>query len=88
MQWVLDNWVWILFGGGMIAMHMFGHGGHGGHAKSSGGDDHAAPEPPPEPLPAPPPAPPPEPPPEPMPAMRRSRRPGDDAGATEQDRDP
>ncbi len=31
MQWVLDNWIWILFGVGMIAMHMFGHGGHGGH---------------------------------------------------------
>lgn len=34
MQWVLDNWIWILLGGGMIAMHMFGHGGHGGHGKS------------------------------------------------------
>ena len=29
MQWVLDNWFLILFGGGMIAMHLFGHGGHG-----------------------------------------------------------
>ncbi len=35
MEWLLDNWVLVLFGGGMIAMHMFGHGGHGkrgGHA--------------------------------------------------------
>lgn len=33
MQWILDNWILVLFGGGMIAMHMFGHGhgGHGGH---------------------------------------------------------
>lgn len=31
MQWVLDNWVWLLLGGGMIAMHLFGHGSHGGH---------------------------------------------------------
>jgi hypothetical protein len=31
MQWVLDNWIWILFGVGMVAMHMFGHGGHDGH---------------------------------------------------------
>ncbi len=30
MEWVLDNWFLLLFGGGMIAMHMFGHGGHGG----------------------------------------------------------
>jgi len=29
MQWVLDNWLWIVFGGGMVAMHLFGHGGHG-----------------------------------------------------------
>ncbi len=31
MEWVLDNWFLLLFGGGMIAMHLFGHGGHGGH---------------------------------------------------------
>lgn len=29
MQWAFDNWIWILFGVGMVAMHMFGHGGHG-----------------------------------------------------------
>ena len=29
MQWLLDNWIWILLGGGVIAMHLFGHGGHG-----------------------------------------------------------
>lgn len=29
MQWLLDNWIWVLLGGGMIAMHLFGHGGHG-----------------------------------------------------------
>lgn len=31
MEWLSQNWVWVLFGVGMIAMHMFGHGGHGGH---------------------------------------------------------
>ena len=36
MQWVLDNWFLILFGGGMIAMHLFGHG-HGGHGGRGGG---------------------------------------------------
>ncbi len=39
MQWIIDNWLLILFGGGMIAMHLFGHGhghgGHGGHGKNA-----------------------------------------------------
>ena len=33
MQWLLDNWFIVLLGGGMIAMHLFGHGGHGGGHK-------------------------------------------------------
>ncbi|WP_138935006.1 hypothetical protein [Roseovarius arcticus] len=28
MQWVYENWLLLLVGGGMIAMHLFGHG-HG-----------------------------------------------------------
>jgi len=32
MQWIGENWVLLLVGGGMIAMHLFGHG-HGGHGK-------------------------------------------------------
>jgi hypothetical protein len=40
MQWVQDNWIWILLGGGMIAMHVFGHGGHG---KKHGGDSSVEP---------------------------------------------
>lgn len=44
MEWFSENWVWVLFIGGMIAMHMFGHGGHGGHGgrddeKPAGKDD-------------------------------------------------
>ena len=27
MEWFSQNWVWILFFTGMIAMHMFGRGG-------------------------------------------------------------
>jgi hypothetical protein len=27
MQWLGNNWIWIAFGVGIIAMHMFGHGG-------------------------------------------------------------
>lgn len=35
MEWIADNWLVLLLGGGMVAMHMFGHGhgkgaGHGG----------------------------------------------------------
>jgi hypothetical protein len=35
MQWLLDNWIWVLLGGGMVAMHLFGHGKHGGHGMKS-----------------------------------------------------
>lgn len=38
MEWLLQNWVWVLFFAGMVAMHMFGHGGHGGHGGHSDGD--------------------------------------------------
>ena len=31
MEWISQNWVWVLFAAGMIAMHLFGHGGHGGN---------------------------------------------------------
>ncbi len=28
MQWIIENWILLLVGGGLVAMHMFGHG-HG-----------------------------------------------------------
>ena len=33
MQWIFDNWLILLLVGGIMAMHLFGHGhgGHGGH---------------------------------------------------------
>src|SRR3546814_17780482 len=37
MQWLSENWVWVLIGVAFLAMHMFGHGGHGGHGGSGGG---------------------------------------------------
>lgn len=37
MQWLIDNWFLVLLGGGMIAMHLFGHGRHGGHGGHGGG---------------------------------------------------
>ena len=41
MQWLLDNWFLALLIGGMIGMHLFGHGGHGGHGgrRRRGTDD-------------------------------------------------
>lgn len=37
MQWIIDNWLLLLFGGGIIVMHLFGHGGHG--KTGPGGED-------------------------------------------------
>lgn len=33
MDWLLENWVWVLIGIAFVALHLFGHGhgGHGGH---------------------------------------------------------
>ena len=47
MEWLAQNWVWVLFFVAFIAMHIFGHGGHGGRSdvadKDSrpAGEDHA-----------------------------------------------
>ena len=30
MDWLSQNWIWVIFGVAFVAMHMFGHGGHGG----------------------------------------------------------
>lgn len=30
-QWLLTNWFWILIVIAFIALHLFGHGGHGNH---------------------------------------------------------
>ena len=31
MEWLTENWPWILFGILFAGMHMFGHGSHGRH---------------------------------------------------------
>ncbi len=39
MDWLSENWIWVIFGVGFFAMHMFGHGGdggHGGHGRGHG----------------------------------------------------
>ena len=30
MEWLTENWFWVVLGVAFIAMHLFGHGGHGG----------------------------------------------------------
>jgi hypothetical protein len=46
MDWLSQNWIWVIFGVAFVAMHMFGHGGHGGHGHGHGGhaDPSARPE--------------------------------------------
>lgn len=31
MNWMVENWPWLLFGAAFVALHLGGHGGHGGH---------------------------------------------------------
>lgn len=35
MEWLSQNWVWVLLVAGFVAMHLFGHGKHGGHGGRS-----------------------------------------------------
>lgn len=40
MDWLVQNWVWLLVFAAFIGMHLFGHGGHGGHGGGCcGGND-------------------------------------------------
>ncbi len=41
MEWLTENWFWILIGIVFVGMHMFGHGGHGGGGSGHGGHDNA-----------------------------------------------
>lgn len=40
MEWLSDNWIWLLLGGGMIGMHYFGHGRRGAGGGCCGGHAH------------------------------------------------
>jgi hypothetical protein len=44
MQWITENWILLLLGGGMLVMHMFGHGKHGGHGGHGGRRKHDDPD--------------------------------------------
>ena len=35
MTWFTENWFWILTFIAFVAMHMLGHGGHGGRVRES-----------------------------------------------------
>lgn len=39
MDWLVQNWVWVLVFVAFIWMHMFGHGCHGGHGGRHGEED-------------------------------------------------
>ncbi len=38
MEWLTENWLWVLLGIAFVGMHLFGHGGHGGHGKQDDTD--------------------------------------------------
>lgn len=40
MEWIRENWVFILFFIIFIGMHLFGHGMHGGCGKTEEGEEH------------------------------------------------
>lgn len=48
MDWLTENWLWIVFGAGFLWMHLRMHGGHGGRGGhggcggSHGGHDRAS----------------------------------------------
>jgi len=31
MEWLADNWIWVVIAVLFFGVHMLGHGGHGGH---------------------------------------------------------
>lgn len=40
MEWLAENWLWVLIGAAFVLMHLFGHGGHGGHKKGHDSEKH------------------------------------------------
>lgn len=41
MEWLAENWFWVLVSVVFIGMHLFGHGGHGSHGKHDEYNDEA-----------------------------------------------
>lgn len=40
MDWLAQNWIWVLFGISFVEMHLFGHGGRIGHGGHGSHGDH------------------------------------------------
>ena len=38
MEWLSENWIFVLVAVAFVAMHLFGHGGHGGHGGGQRGN--------------------------------------------------
>lgn len=36
MDWLTENWLWLVLGGGFVWMHLHMHGGHGAHGGCGG----------------------------------------------------
>lgn len=36
MEWLTENWFWVVVGALFVGMHLFGHGGHGSHGGGGG----------------------------------------------------
>jgi len=41
-EWLAENWFWVLVAVLFVVMHLFGHGGHGGHGGQGGPPDRTA----------------------------------------------
>lgn len=44
MEWLSENWIWVVVLAAFIGMHLFGHGAHGGrgqHNQTSNGAEDA-----------------------------------------------
>lgn len=37
MEWLVENWFWVLIGVLFVGIHLFGHGGHGSHGRADSG---------------------------------------------------
>ena len=40
MEWLFENWIFVLIAIAFVAMHLFGHGGHGGHSPDNDDREH------------------------------------------------
>lgn len=39
MEWLAENWIWVIVAVAFFGVHMLGHGSHGGHGGHGGHDD-------------------------------------------------